>query len=229
MAKTTPANVPVYKRLKKKILSGEFESDSLLRETRLAKQFKVSRTPIREALRRLASERLVRLVPNVGAFVGSMTWDEAREVFVIREVLDALAAQLATNRLDERDIQALEEIIEKQKLAIDTNDLDKCMHCDETFHTILLENCGNHHLIELISNLDDRTKLFNMRRTAFKLKGQHINSYQEHQAILVAIKDGDAERVSRLVWQHAHRFFVATVESYMTDIPAHLGVNFDES
>jgi DNA-binding GntR family transcriptional regulator len=84
----------IYETLKAEIRSGQLSSDTPLREVELAERFGVSRTPIREALHRLSSEKLIRTLPNAGAFVGMFTWEDAREIFAIRQVLEAFAAGL---------------------------------------------------------------------------------------------------------------------------------------
>ena len=111
MVKVAKDNIFIV--LKNRILSGELSSDAPLKERDLAEEFGISRTPVREALRQLVSEKLVRIVPNVGAFVGSFSWKDATEIFAVRKVLEAFAAQLTTPRLTAVQIAGLEKVLKK--------------------------------------------------------------------------------------------------------------------
>ncbi|MDO8970928.1 MAG: GntR family transcriptional regulator, partial [Saprospiraceae bacterium] len=132
----------IFQALKSRILSGELSSDTPLKERELAEEFGISRTPVREALRQLVSEKLVRIVPNVGAFVGSLSWKDAVEIFAVRKVLEAFAAQLTTPRLTADRIADLEKVLKKSELAMKKGDASGYMKCDEEFHACLNEHCG---------------------------------------------------------------------------------------
>src|SRR5512139_37684 len=158
----------IFQTLKSRILSGELSSDASLKERDLAEEFGISRTPVREALRQLVSEKLVRIVPNVGAFVGSFSWKDAVEIFAVRKVLEAFAAQLTTPRLTAVQITDLERVLKKSGLAMQKGDVNGYMKCDEEFHACLNENCGNQHLTEMIRNVNDKTKLARLRLSLFQ-------------------------------------------------------------
>ncbi len=199
----------VYWALRQQILSGERESDTPLREVELARQFGVSRTPVREALRQLQTDRLVRSVPNVGACVGSMSWEDAAEIFAIREVLEALAGRLATVRLSDDDLAALDELLDDLKDAARRGDSTAYGVGDEAFHALINERCGNRHLADLIRDLNDRTKLITLRRRTFQRPERLQSSIEEHERIVAAMRARDPAAVSDLLWEHGHRFFEA--------------------
>lgn len=199
----------VYAALRQQIISGDRESDAPLREVELAKQFGVSRTPVREALRQLQTDRLIRVVPNAGAFVGSMSWGDADEIFAIRVALEALAGQLAAEHLDSEGLTALERLLNEMRDAARRGDSVAYAACDEAFHAQINERCGNRHLADLIRDLNDRTKLILLRRRAFQRPERLQDSVKEHKRIVAAIRSRAPLTVSDLVWKHGHRFFDA--------------------
>lgn len=197
----------VVETLRKRILSGELASDTPLREEKLAEEFGVSRTPIREALRQLVSERLIRIIPNSGAFVGSISWNDAREIFEIRKILEAYSAMLSSSRLTPKYIEELEILLEEQESAAKKSKVDEFIRCDMKFHSILNENSGNAHLMELINRLNDQGKLHMLRRRSFEKPGSLEISLREHREIFAAIKTYDPAKVSSVVLEHGNRFF----------------------
>lgn len=203
----------IFQSLKSRILSGELASDAPLKERELAEEFGVSRTPIREALRQLVSEKLVRIVPNVGAFVGSFSWKDASEIFTIRKVLEAFAAQLTTSRLTAAQLGRLERLLKESAEALRKEDVGRYIACDEEFHAVLNENCGNQHLTEIIRSVNDKTKLSRLRSSIFQNKDNSRISLKEHQNILKALRAGDADACGRRVWSHGQRFYSEILQS----------------
>jgi len=197
----------IFETLKSRILAGELASDAPLKERELAVEFGVSRTPVREALRQLVSEKLVRIVPNVGAFVGSFSWKDAAEIFTIRKVLEAYAAQLTAVRVKPAQLAQLERLLRSAEAAVRRGDVAGYAECDEKFHAGLNENCGNLHLVEMIRNVNDKTKLSRMRLSLFQNRESARQSLEEHRAILTALQAGDAAACGRLVWRHGQRFY----------------------
>ena len=217
MTKFELAKDRVYRNLKSRILSGDLKSDAALRETQLAKEYGVSRTPIREALRQLVSDQLVRIVPNMGAFVGGLTWDEAREVFVLRTLLEAFAAQLTTNRITNNQAQELKKNIEKQRAAVKDGNIDAYEEYDDEYHAFLINHSGNAQLTELIEQLNDRTKLASLRHSMFSVEVNLKISLEEHEAIAEALLNKDARKVGLLVWKHGKRFYGEAAHTQMPD------------
>jgi|WetSurMetagenome_2_1015567.scaffolds.fasta_scaffold129573_2 DNA-binding GntR family transcriptional regulator len=210
---TNVAKDKVFQALKERILSGDLTSDDPLKERDLAKEFGVSRTPIREALRQLVSEKLVRIVPNVGAFVGRFSWADAAEIFTIRKVLEAYAAQLTSGRLIVSQIKLLEALLTTSAAAVRRGDVALYAECDEKFHAILNENCGNQHLVEMIRNVNDKTKLTRLRLSLFQNHENTRQSLKEHRAILKELKTRNATACGHLVWQHGQRFYAKVLQT----------------
>lgn len=202
----------IFQTLKYRILSGELSSDTPLKERDLAEEFGISRTPVREALRQLVSEKLVRIVPNMGAFVGSFSWKDATEIFAVRKVLETYAAQLTTDRLTPAQIHHLDKVLLKSQTAMKKGDAGAYMKCDEDFHACLNEHCGNQHLTEMIRNVNDKTKLIRLRLSVFQNEESIRLSLKEHQAILSCLKAKDPAGAGRLVWQHGQRFYAQILQ-----------------
>lgn len=215
--KKSLAKDKVLQALREKILSGEYPSDTPLREVEIANHFGVSRTPVREALRELESEGFVHIIPNVGAFVGSVSWDDASEIFAIRIVLEAFAAQLTASRLSEEQLAQLETLLQRQREFAVSRDVQAYTQADEKFHALLNEACGNRHLVKLIEMLNDKTKLSNLRNRTFHRETGLETSLREHEAIISALKARDVHRVGRLLYLHGRRFYDEVVRSTLPE------------
>ncbi|MEA4909608.1 MAG: GntR family transcriptional regulator [Anaerolineaceae bacterium] len=197
----------IYETLKAEIRSGQLSSDTPLREVELAERFGVSRTPIREALHRLSSEKLIRTLPNAGAFVGMFTWEDAREIFAIRQVLEAFAAGLTAQFIPPGSIQHMQDLLEKMSHAVQARAIETYAVLDEEFHTILNENCNNKNLMQIIDNLNDQSKLADLRRNQYQVPGRMEESLAQHRKIVAAIQARDPKQVSNLLMIHGQNIF----------------------
>ena len=126
------------------ISSGAIAPGARLRETALADELGMSRTPVREALRRLAAEGLVEISPNKGARLMSFTEEDLLELYSVRARMEPLAVRLAIPRLNGTDLQQLSTIVsEMEELASGTMDVDKMTVLNNRFHSLFVERCGN--------------------------------------------------------------------------------------
>lgn len=196
----------IYKVLHDEIVSGVLPSDTPLREVELAKRFGVSRTPIREVLHRLASERLIRIIPNTGSFVGAFTWDEVHEVFEIRQLLEIYAAGQTADRILPTDLDRFEKIYSACEEAYEKFDTEAYAEQDEAFHELLNSLSGNQLLLDLIHQMNDRAKLITMRRANYK-QGEMKTSLDGHRQIIDALKERDSEKVKKLMEIHGKHIF----------------------
>ncbi len=197
----------IYKTLKSEIRSGQLPSDTPLREIELAERFSVSRTPIREVLHRLASEKLIRTVPNVGAFVGMFTWEDAREVFAIRQVLEAFAGGLTAQYITPEIMAQFDGLLERMRAAVKQRDIEAYAVSDEEFHALLNNQCGNKNLIRIIENLNDQSKLADLRRNQYRIEGRMQESLAGHEEIVAMLKAHQPKRVSNLLMIHGQNIF----------------------
>lgn len=197
----------IYETLKNEIRSGKLPSDTPLREIELAERFGVSRTPIREVLHRLSSEKLTRKVSNVGAFVGIFTWEDAREIFAIRQVLEAFSGGLTAQIISSESIAMLDDLLAKMRKAIHEHQIEAYSEADAEFHALLNSNCGNKNLIQIIDNLNDQSKLGDLRRSQYRVPGRIQESLSNHERIVEAIKARDSKKVSNLLMLHGQNIF----------------------
>lgn len=193
----------VYKLLKDAIERGEFPAGSKLVETDIATQLDVSRTPVREAIGRLAAEGLVTLVPRRGAFVASLDRKTIRELYEIREALEVLATELALPTLDDEDIAPLEETLEAFAAALKRDDYQVYFELDRTFHEQLVALSGNTKLQELVQLIDGSIQV---------TRWMHCDTgeiselaLKEHQRIVAALRTRDREQAVDQVRAHIRR------------------------
>lgn len=202
-----PAAQLVYETLKEEICNGVIPSDAPLREQELAERFGVSRTPVREALHRLSSEKLVRTIPNVGSIAGNLTWEEAREIFSIREVLEAYAGGLTAQFVDEEIIGQLERLLDVMQEAASHRDSVAYAAADGDFHSLINNNCRNRNLSQLIEQLNDKAKLANLHRILYVREENIDKSLECHRQIVEAIKKHDSQRAAQLLLEHGDYIF----------------------
>jgi DNA-binding GntR family transcriptional regulator len=192
-----PSSEVVYRRLKTDIITGALPPDSRLVELAIAADFGVSRTPVREALKRLAAENLVFADPSRGMVVHRPDAAEIEDVFVVREVLDGLAAQLAALRIAPSELSKLELIIESMSSAIADDRREQIIAANQRFHDVIYGAAGNPVLARVASELRDYVRRYSTLPFASPDRVEHVLS--EHQAILDALKDHDpvaAEKAS---------------------------------
>lgn len=144
-----------YTRLRAWILEGRYEVGSPLGEIKLAELLGVSRTPIREALHRLSSERLVEISPNRGARVASWSARDLAEIYELRALLESHAAARAALQIDRSGLQRLEELCQMEERAIRSASIDSILSLNRDFHAGVAEFSGNQRLAEVIVSLVD--------------------------------------------------------------------------
>ncbi len=196
----------IYQVIRDEIIHGVLPSDTPLRETELAKRFNVSRTPVREVLHRLASEKLIRTIPNAGSFVGAFTWETVNEVFAIRQILEAYAAGLTAERITDADLKKMETLYQEMEVAANKNDFEAYALLDEAFHEMINTICGNKLLTDIIHSLNDRAKLANLRREHYA-RGEIQYSLADHRKIIDLFSEHNASDASDILLSHGKTIF----------------------
>jgi DNA-binding GntR family transcriptional regulator len=158
MAKKTRID-EICRQLREKLKDGSLAAESRIVEQDLAAEFNVSRTPIREAIRRLASEGLLVSVPNLGTFVKRFSLADVREMFEIREVLEGLAYRNAVERFDDDDRTELKRLAEVTDAARQAGQWDQAFKTDENFHQFIIDRCGSVTLREQLARFNFQTSL----------------------------------------------------------------------
>jgi len=201
-------------RLETAILEGEFRPGAHLLQDELCARFGVSRTPVREALRKLQAQHLVVLVPNKGATVRFPSQAELRDVYVVRSELEGLACELACRYVDEAmldalnraqaDIDAAQERLEHGKLQPDEEPAfnARITRANEAFHSVIFQTCGNKQLAQLCRSLQGYFPKDYVWRAALPTEEARILNIEEHREIRDAFAERDAARARRAMSAH---------------------------
>jgi DNA-binding GntR family transcriptional regulator len=190
----------VYAHLRQGILDNAYPPASALPEEALAAQLKVSRVPVREALRRLAAEGLVTLTPRQGATVSSLSRKQFLDAYRLRGALEALAVRLATPRLTQADLDRLGEIDAEMRAHAAAGDPEAFFTANAAFHAVFIDRADNDYLRAAYEPLMDQMRRY--RAPSVDLRGGLERSIAEHEAILKAVRAGDAAEAARLIGEH---------------------------
>ncbi len=204
-----PLRDVVFENLRTAILEGNLKAGQRLMEVQLAEQLGVSRTPIREAIRKLELEGLVVMLPRKGAYVANMSFKDLIDVLEIRASLEGLAASLATERLREEDISELERVAKEFETSVREANIDNVLKKDVEFHEKIFLMANNKKLYQLITSLWEQVHRF--RVTYVSNYDASLSLVDEHNRILEAIKSGDCELAKKYATEHielAEQFFM---------------------
>jgi GntR family transcriptional regulator, rspAB operon transcriptional repressor len=193
----------VYEALRRAIVEREFDPGEPLTEHALCRRFAVSRTPVREALARLERDHLVRVVPKKGAFVRTLSHDEIRELYQIREALEALAVRLAAPRIDRDELRGFEVRFQALRTRGVAVDYPEVRALGEEFHRFLHKNAGNSKLIELLEAI--REQIRSVWTMSILAPRRTHGLVVEHLGIIRALHRGDVRRAEQLMTRHVHR------------------------
>ncbi len=197
---TTSADY-VYRELRHRIITKQVKAGQRLPEVNIAVQMGVSRTPVREALRRLESEGLVDIVPNSGARLAAPSRREVENAYVVREQLECLAVRLAAQTVAEKHFRRLDEIVEAEESAFRERNLELYLEINESFHRIIAESTGNRILATYVENILARTNVYIVFYDPF-YEDECNPSIAEHKALLRALRDHDGDLAERLMREH---------------------------
>lgn len=195
-----PLRDVVFNTLRQAILTGELKPGERLMEIHLANKLGVSRTPIREAIRKLELEGLVTMIPRRGAEVAQITEKSMNDVLEVRRALDALCAELACERITEEETEQLHRACEAFEAAVKTRDLKKIARADVQLHDIIVQATGNQRLVQLVNNLSEQ--MYRYRFEYIKDASQHQRLIEEHRIIYESIVKKDKETASQAARVH---------------------------
>jgi DNA-binding GntR family transcriptional regulator len=190
----------IAQSLEQLIFDGTFADGDRLDEVQLADRFQVSRTPVREALQRLALSGLVESIPRRGVFVRQPGPVELIEMFEVMAELEAVCARLAASRISDAALRELHETNDRCNAAVAAQDADGYYSENERFHAILYRQSGNSFLEQECHRLHKRLQPF--RRMQLRLRGRLRQSMGEHEAIVAALEIGDGEAAATAIRNH---------------------------
>jgi DNA-binding GntR family transcriptional regulator len=190
----------IFQRLIEGILSGVFPSGSVVRESRLARQWRISRTPLREAMRRAAETGFIVLRPNQAPIIRRLTVKDIRDLYDLRLVLELHALELAWPHFRREDIRSLRALAAKVRAAAPRGWAISCLQLDLALHGLWIRRCGNSWLGTALEWHYRFLRIF--QRWIGKNPASLAKSYEEHLAILAALERGDRPRALAQLRQH---------------------------
>lgn len=192
-----PLREMVFESLREAIILGRLKPGERLMEIQLAEEMGVSRTPVREAIRKLELEGFVVMVPRKGAYVAGVSVKDIADVFEVRQALEGLAAALAADRITEEEMEELEKVI----LQISgEEDILTVVKGDHEFHELIYRASRNQRLTQIITHLSEQINRF--RLTSLSVPGRLKIAVGEHKKIIEAICGRDVDLAFKLASEH---------------------------
>lgn len=209
----------VFNELKDAIIAGDLAQGSKITEDRLAKQYGISRGPLREAVRRLEAIRLLVRVPHAGMRVVTLTTEIMEEVYIVREALEGMSARLAAQGMADEEIASLSGLLDKHQDSIDKSKGKQYFQREGNldFHYRIAKASNNQWLIDLLGS-----ELYQLLRMGRQRSGQMperpLKAIQEHRQIVEAIKMRDAELAELLMRRHISGSWKIVKELLMKEV-----------
>jgi DNA-binding GntR family transcriptional regulator len=197
--KTVSLADQVFEKLENDIITGVYPKGEVLTELKLVEQLGVSRTPIREALRRLEQERLIEDTGK-GSRVLGITIEDLEDIMNIRERIEGLAAYYATVNLTEEGLKELSHIVDLQEFYYNKGDADRLRQVDDEFHDAICILSKRSVLTDTLLPLHRKTRRY--RRIALEDRNRTSHTMKEHRQMYDAIMSGDAELAMELTTKH---------------------------
>ncbi len=205
-----PLREIVYEELKRQIMIGEIPPGTRMMEVELAEDMGVSRTPIREAIRKLEKEGLVSIEPRRGAYASDISIKDMVDVLEVREFLEGMAAGLAAKKINDEEIETLKKATATYKKAVENGHTEEIIKEDELFHKLIVDCSGNKTLIQMINQVQELALRF--RYIYYEDFSRYRNMPYEHQEILDAILSGDTEAARSIADAHVLRLKEFVIE-----------------
>jgi DNA-binding GntR family transcriptional regulator len=205
-------NVPrqVYELLRDRILTAELKPGESINERRLADLLGVSRTPIREALRKLATDGLIDIIPSVGTSVALVEPSRIYELCLIRKSLECATAEQAAGRFTKEADRDLERLIDEQEATIASGDMRRNIAVDSEFHRVIHDLSGMPIATDMLRSV--MGEVVRARHLSIQLPGRLREPITEHRRILKALRSGDGQRASDAMREHLERSIVSVMQ-----------------
>lgn len=201
-----------YRRLREAILSSRIPAGARINELELASAWKISRTPIRDALRRLEAEGLVQAASGRGMIVPVLSRSEVEELYDVREALEGMAARRAAERATPAFLTRLNTLIKAYGAAVKQGDMDRLMGVDDELHTAVVQMGQNRRLMQGYQGV--RMQLYRFHAGSFRLRGRAAKSFREKARLVAAIRSRDAARAEAAMREHLAGLRVDIMENF---------------
>jgi len=186
-----------YRAIRTRILNGQLAMGEFIREQEVSEALGVSRTPVREALGRLASEGFLERIPHRGFRVPDDQWDTLLELYPIVSALELLAGRMALSNLTATDVERLKELNRDLSRCQEEGEVRRCIEVNNEFHQVICERSGSRRLCDLLNDL--RSQLGRLEVWYYSQPECAAESVAEHDDLIRAIETGDHERALSLL------------------------------
>jgi DNA-binding GntR family transcriptional regulator len=193
-------HVQIADMLRDMIMTGKLKEGDKVNEGKLCETMGISKTPMREALRVLSVEGLIRLVPNRGAFVTKPEFEEIAEMFDVMSLLEGFCAHRACEKMTSRKFAHLEKLHAKLEENFERHDQEEYIRVNHQYHSLVQEIAGNRTLNQIVDGL--RKKILLYRFQSLNLPDRFASSIREHRDLLEAFRQRDDSRAEALMRQH---------------------------
>ncbi len=204
MSETKLDTESIYNVVREKIIHLEYSPGELLNEVDLAEEFNMSRTPIRKVFQLLQNDKLINLIPRLGAQVAPIDFRQMKHVFEVTRELEPFATKLAVERISNKEIEELEEIVDRINGYTIDKDYQNAINDDERFHNIIFTSCGNPWLEDILTSLHFQTeRLWHYCEQYFDDMSLFSDTLEK---VLEGIKEKDAEKAAKYSRLHIDEF-----------------------
>lgn len=186
--------------IRDRILKGEYKIGEKIKENQIATEFKVSRTPIREAFKQLENEGLIDYIPNRGCFAKGFTRQDIEDIYAVRKALEIMAVEWAVSRISDGQIQALQEQSELMEFYTAKKDSDKVLELNSAYHDIIYDAAGSRFMAQILRSYKEYIE--QTRKVILYEQAYLEEILQEHKAVLAAIIDRDVEGAKKAMAEH---------------------------
>lgn len=197
-----PSSQKIYEKLRQKILEFEIYPGTRITEAELANTFKVSRTPVRQALQRLAVEGHITIQPKQGCFVRGVDIDRISAYYDVRVHLEAAAVELACQNMPDDELDALAEIWNPARLKKSIN-MEEVKALEEAFHVAIAGGSGNPVLVEYLEDINNHIRI--LRRLGFPDRKAVLETYEEHYELCLLLRQRNARAARKAMSEHIRK------------------------
>lgn len=190
----------IYEKIRQDILDGRYIRGQSLVEQKLAKEFGVSRTPIREVLKQLELDGLVESIPNRGVFVLGITQEDIKHIYAIRQRIEGLAALWAAEKMTSEELKTLENIYNLMEFYTAKEDVDQIAQLNTDFHEVIFKAAKSKYLKNILSNFQAYIQW--ARYVSLKVPGRLEAALAEHKTILEAFRNKDGVLAEKAIMEH---------------------------
>lgn len=216
----------IYDSLKETIIMNELKANQRINEKEIADRFHVSRTPVREAVLRLAAEGFVKIDSYRRAIVKEISFEELGEILQVLGALDRLAVGLAIDKITPKEIMKLEGITVKMEKVCGLKSIEKFIELNASFHDELWKAVPNRFLLEILNFVRDKKERYSYARLfSYKKPGFLEKSMKHHRALMRAIKAKDKERLQSLIVEHRNILLESSTAEEKRELKEYLLTN----